>query len=171
MVLYLLNNKNYYQTKTKPIMRNVKTITKVLLTAVLFATISLNVSAQTAQKLDKVVEQVKRPDAVGHAATDNYVTSAFNLYEKNQELTKKLSDIKSHITEVKSIKNELLSQQKEVAGLLEKSADVINEAKTITPKTNSLKAVKAVNQANKALNETKNALPAQIEQIKTQTVG
>lgn len=155
-------------------MRNVKTITKVLFTSVLFASISQNVSAQTEQKkekVEKVVEQVKRPDAVGHAATDNYVTSAFNLYEKNQELTKKLSDIKSHILELNTITNDIVSQQKEVTGLLGKSADVIKEAKTITPKTNSLKAIKAVNQANKALNETKNAIPTQIAQIKNQTVG
>ena len=48
------------------------------------------------------------------------------------------------------------------------SADVMKEAKTITPKTNSMKAVKAINAATKALNTTKENFPIQLEQIKNQ---
>lgn len=155
-------------------MKNLNTFTKVVFAAVLVATTSVGAFAQEQkeekkEKKEKVAEELKRPEAMGHAATDSYVTSAFNLYEKNQELTKKLADAKSHAGEAKQIKNDLEAQQKEVAGLLEKSADVIKEAKTISPKTDSMKAVKAVNQATKALNATKEALPAQLEQIKTQT--
>lgn len=153
-------------------MKNLKTFTKILFAAVLITGLSVDVSAQEAdkkEKKEKVAEELKRPEAVGHSATDSYVDSSFDLYEKNQELTKKLGDLKNNAGEAKSIKSDLESQQKDVAGLLAKSEDVIKEAKTITPKTNSLKAVKAVTQATKALNATKDALPGQIEQIKTQT--
>lgn len=154
-------------------MKNLNTFTKIVFAAVLVATTSVSAFAQEQKEekkenKEKVAEELKRPEAMGHAATDSYVTSAFNLYEKNQEITKKLADAKSNAGEAKQIKNDLEAQQKEVAGLLEKSADVIKEAKTITPKTDSMKAVKMVNQATKALNATKDALPAQLEQIKTQ---
>jgi len=155
-------------------MKNLNTFTKIVFAAVLVATTSVSAFAQEQkeekkEKKEKVAEELKRPEAMGHAATDSYVTSAFNLYEKNQEITKKLADAKSNAGEAKQIKNDLEAQQKEVAGLLEKSADVIKEAKTITPKTDSMKAVKMVNQATKALNATKDALPKQLEQIKSQT--
>ena len=154
-------------------MKNLNTFTKIVFAAVLVATTSVTAFAQEQkeekkEKKEKVAEELKRPEAMGHAATDSYVTSAFNLYEKNQEITKKLAYAKSNAGEAKQIKNDLEAQQKEVAGLLEKSADVIKEAKTITPKTDSMKAVKMVNQATKALNATKDALPTQLEQIKTQ---
>ncbi|MBI2279964.1 MAG: hypothetical protein HYU68_04665 [Bacteroidetes bacterium] len=147
-------------------MKNLKSFTKILFAAVLITGFSVNASAQKEEKKEKVAEELKRPEKVGHSATDSYVDSSFDLYEKNQELTKKLGDLKNHAGDVKSIKSDLESQQQDVTGLLEKSEAVIKEAKTITPKTNSLKAVKAVTQATKALNATKEALPGQIEQIK-----
>jgi len=153
-------------------MKNLKTFTKILFAAVLITGLSVNASAQKEEKKEKkekVAEELKRPETVGHSATDSYVDSSFDLYEKNQELTKKLGDLKNNAGDAKSIKSDLESQQKDVAGLLQTSDDVVKEAKTITPKTNSMKAVKAISQATKALNATKDALPGQIEQIKTQT--
>lgn len=150
-------------------MKKLTSIAKVLFAAALVTGLTFNASAQKEEKKEKEEKKLERPDAVGHAATDSYVTSAFDLYEKNQELTKKLGDIKNHAGEVKSIKADLESQQKDVTGLLDKSEDVVKEAKTITPKTNSLKAVKAVTQATKALNATKEALPGQFEKIKNQS--
>lgn len=152
-------------------MKNLKTFAKVVFATVLVAGLSVNASAQKEDKKDdkKEVKQIERPAAVGHGTTDKYVDSAFDVYEKNQELTKKLGDIKNNAGEAKSIKADLEAQQKDVATLLQTSDDVVKEAKTITPKTNSMKAVKAISQATKALNATKDALPGQIEQIKTQT--
>ena len=51
---------------------------------------------------------------------------------------------------------------------LGKSKDVVAGAKSITPKTNSMKAVKAVNAGTKALNATQQAIPGQLEMIKNQ---
>lgn len=151
-------------------MKNLKTFAKVVFATVLIAGFSVNASAQKEGKEDKKeVKQIERPAAVGHGTTDKYVDSAFDLYEKNQELTKKLGDIKNHAGDAKSIKNDLEAQQKDVVTLLQTSDDVVKEAKTITPKTDSMKAVKAISQATKALNATKDALPGQIEQVKTQT--
>ncbi|MGE0560716.1 MAG: hypothetical protein AB7O47_02785 [Flavobacteriales bacterium] len=150
-------------------MRSLKTFVKAVFVTVLIAGLSVNASAQEEKKDKKEVKQIERPASVGHGTTDKYVDSAFDVYEKNQELTKKLGDIKNHAGEAKSIKADLEAQQKDVATLLQTSDDVVKEAKTITPKTNSMKAVKAISQATKALNATKDALPGQIEQIKTQT--
>lgn len=150
-------------------MKNLKTFAKVVFATVLIAGLSVNASAQEKKEEKKEVKQIERPAAVGHGTTDKYVDSAFDVYEKNQELTKKLGDIKAHAGDAKSIKTDLEAQQKDVATLLQTSDDVVKEAKTITPKTDSMKAVKAISQATKALNATKDALPGQIEQIKTQT--
>ena len=105
---------------------------------------------------------------MGHSATDDYVNASFNLYEKNQEITKTLANPTDNVNDLGSIKSDLETQSKEAAQLLGKSSDVLTEAKSITPKTNSLKAVKAVNEATKALNETQKAIPGQLEQIKNQ---
>ena len=149
-------------------MKNVNTFTKIILTSVMVSFTAVGF-AQEQKEEKKEVKQIERPATVGHGTTDKYVDSVFDVYEKNQELTKKLGDIKKHAGEAKSIKNDLEAQQKDVATLLQTSDDVLKEAKTITPKTNSMKAVKAISQATKALNATKDALPAQLEQIKTQT--
>lgn len=149
-------------------MKNVNNFTKIILTSVMISFTAVGF-AQDKKEEKKEEKQIERPVTVGHSTTDSFVDSAFDVYEKNQELTKKLGDIKNHAGEVKSIKADLEAQQIDVTTLLQKSDDVLKDAKTITPKTNSMKAVKAVSQATKALNATKDALPAQIEQIKTQT--
>ncbi len=96
------------------------------------------------------------------------MTSSFDVYAKNQALTKKLADAKGNVDDAGKIKADLDSQMKEITGLLGKSADVLKGAKTITPKGDSLKAVGAVNKATKALNATKKAIPGQLDQIKAQ---
>jgi len=149
-------------------MKNVNNFTKIILTSVMISFTAVGF-AQDKKEEKKEEKQIERPATVGHSTTDSFVDSAFDVYEKNQELTKKLGDIKNHAGEVKSIKADLEAQQIDVTTLLQKSDDVLKDAKTITPKTNSMKAVKAISQATKALNATKDALPAQIEQIKTQT--
>ncbi len=147
-----------------------KKITRVLFIALFLTGVSTEVYAQKEKKEKKAKETktLEKPDAVGHAATDDYVNSAFNLYFKNQEVTKTLSDPANNMDDLGSVKSDLEAQSKEAAQLLGKSSDVITEAKSITPKTNSIKAVKAVNAATKALNETQKAIPGQLEQIKNQ---
>lgn len=140
----------------------------MLFVALLITGVSVNASAQNKKK-EKAAKELKRPAKVGHTATDNYVTSAFNLYEKNQIIAKKLANASDNIADADKIKADLEKQNEEVKGLLSKSADVIKEAKTITPKTNSLKAVKAVNQGTKALKATQEAIPGQLEMIKKQS--
>ncbi|MCB9364872.1 MAG: hypothetical protein H6587_09910 [Flavobacteriales bacterium] len=130
--------------------------------------VSANSFAQKEEKKAKTEKNIKRPGIVGHAATDKFVDSSFDVYERNIKLTDKLSNAAGNVGEVKEIKNELESQTKEVKGLLGQSAHVMKEAKTITPKTNSMKAVKAINAATKALNTTKENFPIQLEQIKNQ---
>jgi hypothetical protein len=148
----------------KTIIKNAGTITKVLMVALIITGVSVDTYAQKKKK----EKELKRPEKVGHASTDDFVSSAFNLYEKNQEITKKLSDAAGNITDAGKIKDQLDGQMKEVTGLLGKSADVVKGAKSITPKTDSMKAVKAVNTATKALNKTKENIPGQLEQIKSQ---
>lgn len=155
----------------RTIIKNAGIITKVLFVTLLITGISFSSSAQKKEKKkkEKTAKVLKRPAKVGHAATDSYVASAFNLYEKNQALTKKLADAKGNVADAGKIKTQLENQMKEVKGLLGKSADVVKQAKGITPKTNSMKAVKAVNTATKALNATQAAIPGQMEQIKNQS--
>lgn len=129
---------------------------------------SANSFAQKEEKKTKTEKTIQRPGIVGHAATDKFVDSSFDVYERNIKLTEKLSNAAGNAGEVKSIKNDLENQTNEVKGLLGQSADVMKEAKTITPKTNSMKAVKAINAATKALNTTKENFPIQLEQIKNQ---
>jgi hypothetical protein len=129
---------------------------------------SANSFAQKEEKKAKTEKTIQRPGTVGHAATDKFVDSSFDVYERNIKLTDKLSNAAGNAGEVKSIKNDLENQTNEVKGLLGQSADVMKEAKTITPKTNSMKAVKAINAATKALNTTKENFPIQLEQIKNQ---
>ena len=152
----------------KTIVKQVSLVTKVLFVALLITGVSVNSYAQKEKKAKKE-KILKRPAKVGHSATDSYVTSAFNLYEKNQKITKQLSDAKGNIADAGKVKNELEQQMKEVKGLLGKSADVLKQAKGITPKTNSLKAVKAVNAGTKALNATQAAIPGQLDAIKAQS--
>jgi hypothetical protein len=152
-------------------MKTLKTLSKVLFVTLLITGLSVDASAQKKEKKakkEKAAKELKRPAAVGHAATDAYVTSAFDLYEKNQKISASLSDAAGNADKVASIKSDLEKQMDEVKGLLGKSADVIKGAKTITPKTDSMKAVKAVNAGTKALNETQKAIPGQLEQIKNQ---
>lgn len=129
---------------------------------------SVDALAQKEDKKAKTEKTIQRPGNVGHAATDKFVDSSFDVYERNIKLTEKLSNVAGNVTEIKSIKNDLENQTNEVKGLLGQSADVMKEAKTITPKTNSMKAVKAINAATKALNTTKENFPIQLEQIKNQ---
>jgi len=143
-------------------MKRTSFITRVLFVAVLIAGLSANSFAQKKEK------PLKRPSLVHHASVDKFVDSSFDVYERNQKLTEKLSDAAGNVTEAKAIKNKLEAQMKEVTGLLGQSADVMKKAKTITPKTDSMKAVKALNVATKALNKTKENIPGQIEQIKAQ---
>jgi hypothetical protein len=155
----------------KAIIKNLGTLTKILFVALLITGISADSFAQKKKKnkKEKAAKELKRPAKMGHAATDSYVTSAFDLYEKNQSITKKLSDATNNVGDAGKIKADLEGQMKEVTGLLGKSADVMKEAKTITPKTDSMKAVKALNAGTKALNATKEAIPGQLESIKTQS--
>ncbi len=160
----------------KIIIKNAGTLAKVLFIALLITGISVDSFAQKAkkekkkkkEKTEKSAKALERPASVGHAATDDFVTSAFNLYETNQKLSKQLSDAAGSVSDAGKIKEELEGQMKEITGLLGKSADVMKQAKEITPATNSMKAVKALNAGTKALNATKEAIPGQLEAIKTQ---
>jgi len=154
-----------------------KKITKILFIALFITGVSTEMYAQKAEKAEKAektekkekeAKPLEKPAAVGHAATDDFVTSSFNLYKKNQKITETLSDAANNAGDLTATKTDLENQSKEVAALLEKSSTVLTEAKTITPKTDSIKAVKAINLATKALNETQKAIPGQLEQIKNQ---
>jgi hypothetical protein len=149
-------------------MRRIGLLGKVVLVVLLAVGTSANTFAQKEEKKAKTEKNIERPGIVGHAATDKFVDSSFDVYERNIKLTDKLSNAAGNAGEVKTIKKELENQTNEVKGLLEQSADVMKEAKTISPKTNSIKAVKAINSATKALNTTKENFPIQLEQIKNQ---
>jgi len=152
-------------------MKTLKTLSKVVFVTLLITGLSVDASAQKKgkkAKKEKAAKELKRPAAVGHASTDAYVTSAFDLYEKNQKITVALSDAANNADKAGDIKSDLDKQMEEVKGLLGKSKDVVSGAKSITPKTNSMKAVKAVNTATKALNATQAAIPGQLEMIKSQ---
>ena len=152
----------------KMIAKKVTVLTKVLFVALLITGMSTSSYAQNKDKKEKAEKVIKRPGASGHAATAKFVDSSFDVYERNRKITKRLSDAAGNAGKIKSIKNDIEAQIKEVTGLLGQSADVMKKAKTITPKTNSMKAVKALNAATKALNATKEAAPAQLEAIKNQ---
>ncbi len=143
-------------------------ITKSLMVAVLMVGLSSGVVAQKNDKKTKTEKVVKRPGVIGHAATDKFVDSSFDLYERNMKLTDKLSNAAANAGEIKTIRKDIENQTTEMTGLLEQSADVMKQAKTISPKPKSMKAVKAINAATKALSATKENLPKQIEQIKNQ---
>lgn len=152
----------------KKITKNLGTVTKVLLIALLMAGVSVDSFAQKKKKKEKTEKEVKRPKLAGHAATDKFVDSSFDVYERNRAITKKLSDATGNVADAGKIKDQLEAQLKEVTGLVGQSADLMKKAKTITPKTNSMKAVSALNAATKALNATKKAIPGQLDKIKAQ---
>ena len=77
--------------------------------------------------------------------------------------------MKGNAADAGDMKKELEAQTSEAKDLIGKSADVIKEAKTITPKTDSMKAVKAINAGTKALKATQEAIPGQMEMIKNQS--
>lgn len=143
-------------------------VTKILFIALFITGVSTEAYAQKKEKKEKEAKPLVKPAAVGHAATDDYVNASFSLYQKNQEITKAFADPANNIDDIEGVKADLESQSKEATELIGKSSDVLTEAKSITPKTNSIKAVKAVNEATKALNETQKAIPGQLEQIKNQ---
>lgn len=152
-------------------MKSLKTLSKVVFVTLLITGLSIDASAQKKEKKakkEKAAKELKRPEKVGHAETDAYVTSAFDLYEKNQEISKTLADAKGNADKAAQVKSDLDKQMEEVKSLLGKSKDVVAGAKSITPKTNSMKAVKAVNAGTKALNATQQAIPGQLEMIKNQ---
>tara|TARA_R110001592_G_C13164808_1_gene749272 strand:- start:66 stop:524 length:459 start_codon:yes stop_codon:yes gene_type:complete len=149
-------------------MKKIGLLGKAAFVALLVVGMSVNTFAQKEGKKEKTEKVIERPGIVGHAATDKFVDSSFDVYERNIKLTEKLSNAAGNVGEIKSIKNDIENQTNEIKGLLGQSADVMKEAKTITPKTNSMKAVKAINTATKALNVTKENLPHQLEQIKNQ---
>lgn len=152
-------------------MKTLKTLGKVMFVALLITGLSVDASAQKKSKKgkkQKAAKELKRPDKVGHASTDDFVMSSFDIYEKNQEITKTLSDASNNADQAGNVKADLEKQMEDVKALLGKSKDVISGAKSITPKTDSMKAVKAANSAVKALNATQAAIPGQLEQIKSQ---
>jgi hypothetical protein len=151
----------------RTITRNLSTIAKVAMIALLIGGVSVNTYAQKEKKAKKE-KVIKRPGASGHPATAKFVDSSFDVYERNQKIATKLSDVKGNAADAGKIKNDLEAQMKEVVGLLGQSKDVMTKAKSITPKTNSMKAVKALNAATKALSATKDAIPGQIAAIKGQ---
>ena len=152
----------------KKITKNLGTATKVLMIALLMTGVSVDSFAQKKDKKAKKEKELKKPASVGHAATDKFVDSSFDVYERNQKLSEKLSDAVGNAADAGKVKSDLDAQVEEIKGLLGQSKDVITDAKTITPKTNSMKAVKAINTATKALNATQKAIPIQLEQIKAQ---
>ena len=158
----------------KKLTTNLAMATKILLVALLMAGVSADSFAQDKKKKekkkkkDKKEKVLERPAKVGNAGVDDYATSAFDLYEKNQAISKKLGDATGNVGDAGAIKTDLEGQLKEVAGLLKKSEGALKGAKAITPKTDSMKAVKAVSAGTKALNATKDAIPGQLEMIKTQ---
>ncbi|PCI94084.1 MAG: hypothetical protein COB15_14925 [Flavobacteriales bacterium] len=151
----------------KKITSNLSTVTKVLMIALLMTGVSVDSFAQKDKKAKKE-KVIKKPASAGHAATDNFVNSSFDVYERNQKLSNKLSDAAGNVADAGKVKNDLEAQLKEITGLLGKSKDVLAKAKAITPKTNAMKAGKAANAAVKVLNATQKAIPAQLDQIKAQ---
>ena len=73
-------------------MKVLKNITRVLFVAALIGGISVDASAQKKEKKakkEKAAKELKRPDKVGHGATDTYVTSAFDYMKKIKLYLKK----------------------------------------------------------------------------------
>lgn len=138
---------------------------KVLLFAMLMTGLTTNSFSQKKSKKEKVIE---RPSSIGDSNVDAFVTSSFDIYEQNQEISKQLSDAKGNAGKTKQMTEDLKTQTKDITSLLGKSKDIIKGAKTMTPKSNSIKAVGALNKAVKALNATQSAIPGQLEQIKSQ---
>jgi len=145
-------------------------VTKVLMITLLITGITVDSFAQKKEKKKKAKKEkvIERPAKVSHASTDAFVASSFDIYEKNKEISSQLGDVKANAGDAKQIKADLDTQMSHITSLLAKGGDVMKSAKSITPKSNSMKAVGALNKATKALNATKNAIPGQIEQIKSQ---
>ncbi|MGB0886919.1 MAG: hypothetical protein ACPGSL_02245 [Vicingaceae bacterium] len=142
-------------------------LAKMLLIAILMTSFTTNASAQKSKnKQEKVI---KRPSLSNHTETDKFVDSSFDVYERNQKIANKLSDLKANGADPAQMKKDLNAQLKEVVGLLSQSKNVIQTAKNITPKPKAIKAAKSANMAAKALTETKDAIPAQLAAIKDQT--
>ncbi|MDG1476213.1 MAG: hypothetical protein P8Q14_03635 [Vicingaceae bacterium] len=147
------------------------TVAKVLMLALLITGVSVDSFAQKKEKKKKKAKKekvIERPAASGDRNTDAFVGASFDIYNQNQEISKKLSNLKGSAGDTKQIKADLETQMNEIIGLLGKAGDIMEGAKSITPKSNSMKAVSALNKATKALNATRNAIPAQMEQIRSQ---
>ena len=70
----------------KKITSNLSTVTKVLMIALLMTGVSVDSFAQKDKKAKKE-KVIKKPASAGHAATDNFVNSSFDVYERNQKLS------------------------------------------------------------------------------------
>ena len=157
----------------KKITKNLGTVTKVLLVALLMAGVSVDSFAQKKEKKDKKKKAKKekvleRPDKVGNGSVDGFVSSSFDIYEKNQEISKKLADAANNAGDAGQIKTDLEKQMTDIKDLLGKSK-AAGDAAGGLPMKDKPKAVKAVKNATSALNATQAAIPGQLEQIKTQS--
>lgn len=154
-------------------MKTLKTLSKVLFVTLLITGLSVDASAQKKakkakkEKKAKTEEVIERPAKVGNGDVDSFVSSSFDIYEKNQEITKTLSDAANSADKAGDMKADLDKQMEDVKALLAKSK-AAGDAASGMPMKDKPKAVKAVKAATKALNATQAAIPGQLEMIKSQ---
>ena len=114
----------------------------------------------------KKEKPIKRPKPVGNKEVDDFVNNSFNIYQESCNTNKKLDEMKYSVAnlaagetqeieritkEVKVIQNNSKKVDDRVNGLLKQAPQVLSGAQNITPKINSIKAVKNINTAKKAL--------------------
>ncbi|PCJ24600.1 MAG: hypothetical protein COA97_09475 [Flavobacteriales bacterium] len=156
----------------KKVTKNLGMAAKVLMVALLIAGVSVDSFGQKKKKdkkkKDKKEKVLERPDKVGNGAVDAYVSSAFDIFEKNQEISKKLGDASGSVGDMGTMKADLQKQMTDIKDLLGKSK-AAGDAAGKLPMKDKPKAVKAVKKGTDALNATQKAIPGQLEMIKTQS--
>ena len=158
----------------KTLIKNAGMVTKVLLVALIMTGVSVDSFAQKKKKdkkkKDKKEKVIERPDKVGNGGVDGFVSSSFDVYEKNQEISKTLGNATGNVEDMGKVKGDLEKQMKDIKDLLGKSKAATDAASGM-PMKDKPKAVKAVKAATNALNATQAAIPGQLEMIKKQSAG
>jgi hypothetical protein len=155
----------------RTIIKNVSTLSKVLMVMVLMTSLSVNTFAQKKEKKakkEKAAKELVRPAKVGNGDVDSFVASSFDIYEKNQKISKTLGDASGNAGDMGTVKSDLEKQMTDIKDLLGKSK-AAGDAASGMPMKDKPKAVKAVKTATDALNATQAAIPGQLEMVKNQS--
>lgn len=160
----------------KTILKDPKQLVKVLMVGLFVVGLSVNTFAQKEKKVkkektekaSKEAKELTRPEKVGNGDVDGFTQSSFDIYEKNQEISKTLGDATGNVSDMGDVKGDLEKQMTDIKELLGKSK-AAGDAAGGLPMKDKPKAVKAVKTATDALNATQAAIPGQLEMIKNQS--